>query len=292
MLDCSYNFSVMKTIKQAPINKKWFIISGVAIICFILSFFMISSCGGKEELTEEELRTRLTAIQDSYEKAQRAIVTESGNVAQWFYNYKNKTEALADELTGWRIKWVWITENQAEFQAEVNKTVNQHLFTENQANQMLATSLAKGLIDIQNIEDEMALKLGVPCSARTTQHKKIDNKLALTDVKGIDDALLKSVYAELVAIVGAEVATKIVLSAGILGTGTSLSCATFGVSVAVALIVDTIVCWFIDTSADIKYQLDQKINKTGADTQKIYQEVMTTLLKARRAEWEKQLLHF
>jgi hypothetical protein len=58
---------------------------------------------------------------------------------------------------------------------------------------------------------------------------------------------------------------KLGVSAGILGTGTASSCATFGIGIVVAVIVDEIVSrvwdWYADPKGNLTTALDAKLDE-------------------------------
>lgn len=278
--------------RQLRFYLAWPII-GVFAFVFTLLF---TSCGDNSELDSAELRMRQDAINAAFEKGQKAIEEQSEKVLRWFYDYKMKTEDAADDLTGYGMKWTILTGSEEEIQTKSKQIITNHLFTEAQAQKFIIASFAKSLVDIQNIEDELALKVGMPCTATAKQK---DGNLRLStpqNTQEIDEEMVNALYAELAALVGgeiaAQIATRLAVSGGILTVGGTFSTVSMGISAAVAILVDIAVGWLMDSSGKIKDMLDKNLEENGNEAKKKFTETMNSVLKARRAEWEKQLLHY
>lgn len=104
---------------------------------------------------------------------------------------------------------------------------------------------------------------------------------------------LKSKWEVGKSVVGGEVltmvATELATSAGILGVGTALSVETFGIGLAVGILVDVAVGWFMDTEGKLQRELDAGVDKSARDARMHFEAAMNKALDKRREEWIRQL---
>ena len=259
----------------------------VALVAAALWFF----CGGSGA-KRAEMQPYIDA---AYAQCMKDVEAEAAALEKWYLHYtKDATKAAADELTGWKAKWVVIKEFGDEDKIAVfaGEVLSRHLFTIKSAEKQTANSIAAVVNKWVNHEDELAVN--TKCYELSTSAKA--DKWKANPVEVQDDMqkqIKNSVLQETTSLVGGEVAAyaaiQLATSAGILGTGALTSWETFGIGLGVGILVDIVVGWAMDTTGKIKNQLDDQVRKTAADQKKRFREAMLEALNTRKSEWEKQI---
>lgn len=234
-------------------------------------------------------------IDAAYAQCIKDVEAEAAALEKWYLHYTDgATKAAADELTGWKSKWVVISRfgNKEKVAAFSEEVINRHLFTIKSAEKQTANSIAAVVNKWVNHEDELAVN--TKCYELSTSAKA--DKWKANSVEVQDDMQIQiknSVLQEATSLAGGELAayaaTQLATSAGILGTGALTSWETFGIGLGVGILVDMVVGWAMDTTGKIKIQLDDQVKITAAEQKKRFREAMLKALNTRKSEWEKQI---
>lgn len=142
------------------------------------------------------------------------------------------------------------------------------------------------VIALRDIEAPLARQANCPplsaAQAHTIQSTVTDdspNQLELAD------SLQKQLYTELASLVGSEAATQLVIRSGIPGTSSLSSAGSFGISLVVGIVVDTVVRWCMDPAANVAQQLDAALDEAAEKQAQQYCAAMQRYLQARKGTW-------
>jgi hypothetical protein len=213
------------------------------------------------------------------EACRRAIDEHVLALAPFFAEAKQNTPSFAEAALSWGSKWRLIADHVpfaagGRHEAYIRKKFEQHVFGPPEMERAI-TQLVRGyLTHVQSIEGRMLVDLRADVADFPETYL----------LAGFDDARLQKAYdqaitqamarvgsslpadigGQLVSIIAgevlAQVAIRIGVSAGILGSGAASSWATFGIGLVVGVIIDQIVAWVWDWWADPDQNLVAELN--------------------------------
>ena len=205
-------------------------------------------------------------------------------VRTFFDNSKNNTRQFAQVAIGWGSKWRLIADHipftkGSRHETYIRGQFEQTVFSAKQLENVVSSAVSDYLAEIRSVENQMLVWLradvaGFPeaypiahldeAQLRTKFDEAIQRAIAATGSQVQAD-----IETQLVSIIGGEVLTQVAIrlgiSAGILGTGAASGWATLGIGVVVGIIVDQIVSWVWDWWADptgnLASNLDAKLDE-------------------------------
>jgi hypothetical protein len=201
----------------------------------------------------------------------------------FFADAKQNTPAFADRALSFSSKWRLVADHVpftrgGRHEAFLRSKFEQHIFKPAELGETVEQVVASYLAHIRSIEAEMLVKVRADVAdfsetylvAQLDEAKllarydeALSQALAATG-GGLRSDVATQVVSLIVGEVLTQVATRLGVSAGILGTGAASSWATFGIGLAVGLIVDQIVCWvwewYADPSGNLARQLADKLD--------------------------------
>ena len=205
-------------------------------------------------------------------------------VRTFFDDSKKNTRQFAQVALGWGSKWRLIADHVpfttgGRHETYIRGQFEQTVFSAKQLEDIVSSAVSEYLSEIHSIENQMLVSLradvaGFPdaypiaqldeSQLRTRFDEAIQNAIAATGSQVQAD-----IGTQLVSIIGGEVLTQVAvrlgISAGILGTGAASGWATLGIGVVVGIIVDQIVSWVWDWWADptgnLASNLDAKLDQ-------------------------------
>lgn len=212
--------------------------------------------------------------------AERAIEEHVKSLDTFFADSKKRTHTFAGEALSWSSKWRLVADyvpftDGDRHQKYIRSKFEEHIFKADQLEEAVKQVVRSYLAHIRSIESKMLVDLRADVSDFPSAYP-----LAQLDDKRIqesyDQALSRAIAAtggdlradiamQLVSTIAGEVLTQVAVrlgvSAGILGTGAASGWATFGIGVVVGLIVDQFVSWIWDWWADPKGNLAAELDK-------------------------------
>lgn len=272
---------------------------------------------GEDERRKVAWRIVTPRLEIAQEEALEALKKRTQQVAAFFTERQKHLHAYAERVLSLKSKWelAWSKMPKAdkdghtkflkdEFakivfsEADLTNTITQA--TEDYARDVNAIEnalLTKVRADIQDFPDCAAILSAtntdelfrVRFAATVTQLSKSTQ----TDLKVGVGQLVGSEIAAVIAIqVGKAIATRLGVSAGIIGTGTALGPETLGVSALAGIVVDQaiswVIGWFYDPTAEIEGKLQTQLEGLSAlivngdeKTRGLVQE-LTTLAEQRK----------
>ena len=205
-------------------------------------------------------------------------------VRTFFDDSKKNTQQFAQVALGWGSKWRLIADHVpftkgGRHETYIRGQFEQTVFSAKQLEDIVSSAVSEYLSEIRSIENQMlvSLRADVAGFPDTYPIAQLDESQLRTK---FDEAIQKAIAAtgsqvqadigtQLVSIIGGEVLTQVAvrlgISAGILGTGAASGWATLGIGVVVGIIVDQIVSWVWDWWADptgnLASNLDAKLDE-------------------------------
>ena len=213
-------------------------------------------------------------------EAERVIEEHVKALDTFFADSKKSTRAFAGEALSWSSKWRLAADyvpftNGDRHQKFIREQFEEHVFKPAQLEEAVKQVVKSFLTNMRSIESKMLVDLRADVSDFPTTYPlaELDDKRLQ---ESYDQALSHAIAAtgsdlrgdiatQLVSIIAGEVLTQVAVrlgvSAGILGTGAASGWATLGIGVVVGLIVDQIVAWVWDWWADPKGSLAADLDK-------------------------------
>jgi hypothetical protein len=217
-------------------------------------------------------------------KTEKVIEGRLVPVRTFFDDSKKNTRQFAEVALGWGSKWRLIADHVpftkgGRHETYIRGQFEQTVFSAQQLEDIVSSAVSEYLSEIRSIENQMLVSLradvaGFPdaypiaqldeTQLRAKFDEAIKNAIAATGSQVQAD-----IGTQLVSIIGGEVLTQVAvrlgISAGILGTGAASGWATLGIGVVVGIIVDQIVSWvwdwWTDPTGNLATNLDAKLDE-------------------------------
>ena len=209
------------------------------------------------------------------------IIEEHVKVLDAFFaDSKKNTRAFAEEALSWGSKWRLVADkvpftSGGRHEKYIRERFEVHVFKPSDLETAVKQIVTSYLTHVRSIENKMLVDLRTDVAEFPSDYllaqideQKVTATYEAALAKAIDatgSGLRDDLATELVSIIAgellAQVAVRLGVSAGILGTGAASGWATFGVGVVVGLIVDQIVSWVWDWWADPKGSLAADLDK-------------------------------
>jgi hypothetical protein len=208
------------------------------------------------------------------------LYEELAPIEDFFRDAKKHAPEFSKTALSWSSKWRLMADyvpgtkggrHERYLRAEFERL----LFTPAQLEQVITQSIRGYQLQIEGIENEMLVRLRsgareFPDNYKLAKFSKDELQAnyehAITRViaKSQRD-FARSASGEVVSLIAGEVLTQVAvrlgISAGILGTGAAASPYTLGLGIVVGVIVDQLVTWVWEWAADPKAELTGELNK-------------------------------
>lgn len=251
------------------------------------NFFRSESDGGKTsgiQIVAPKKPTDLQAIaaphlQVASERSHQIIDDQLAPIDTFFQSTKEGTAKFAELSLGWGSKWRLVADSipytQGDRHSEyLRSKFEEFVFTPEQFEKVIRQSVDGYLAELRSIESKMLvdLKADLDDFPADSALRRLD---ATQWQDSFDDAIAKATAAasdqigsdvatQLVSIITgevlAQVAVRLGVSSGILTTGAASGWATFGVGVAIGLVIDQLVTIAWDHWSDPKGKLTKQLN--------------------------------
>jgi hypothetical protein len=218
-------------------------------------------------------------LQVASDRSQQIIDDQLAPINTFFQSTKEGTAKFAELSLGWGSKWRLVADNipytQGDRHSEyLRSKFEEFVFTPEQFEKVIRQSVDGYLSELKSIESKMLvdLKADLDDFPADSALRRLD---ATQWQESFDDAIAKATAAatdqigsdvatQLVSIITgevlAQVAVRLGVSSGILTTGAASGWATFGVGVAIGLVIDQLVTIAWDHWADPKGKLTKQLN--------------------------------
>lgn len=269
-------------------GNRFVLVASLLLVILVIGVYMLVP-----RRDEEEMRR---ALETAYAACETATEARAQELEDWYLEDKSRTRDMAEELNGLKGKWVMaksmMSGDHAERERFFKEVSAQYLHTPQACEEKTAWVVAELLRDWTDAENQLAVELqcsglGGEDETQVTVNAEDRNELDHSS------ALQKQIAADVAAMVGTEVAAAVVtrmgVSAGILGTGALFSAESFGISLAVGVVVDMGVDWYLDTEGGLRKSLDDQVERMAAAQKEKFRETMKQALKEKRKQWEKEL---
>lgn len=199
-------------------------------------------------------------------------------ISDFFAEAKRHSPHFAERALGWGSKWRMVADHVpftrgGRHEAFLRKQFEDHLFRPDELKRAVEQAVAGYLAHIRSIESQMLVRVrtdvadfpdtylvaGFDETAWQTRYEEVLAQALAAAKSDLHVEVATLIVTEIAGTVLADVALKLGVSAGILGTGAASSWTTFGVGLVVGLIVDQIVSWVWDWYADPKGNLASEL---------------------------------
>lgn len=214
-----------------------------------------------------------------------AIIEEHiRSLDSFFSDCKKSTRGFAEIALGWGSKWRLVADHVpftrgGRHEVFIREEFEKAIFRPTQLGDAVSLVLASYMRHIESLEGQMLVRIRADAADFPSAYllARIDEDRVRASY---DEAVSRAIEAagggirndattEVISIIVGEVLTQVAIrlgvSAGILGTGASSSWMTLGIGVVVGLIVDQIVSWLWDWYADprdnLATQIDAKLDE-------------------------------
>jgi hypothetical protein len=206
----------------------------------------------------------------------------------FFAQAKKNTPAFAEEALSFGSKWRLVADHLpfsagGRHEAFLRRQFESHVFSKESLEQAIAQVVSSYLTQVNSIENQMLVDLRADVADLPSKHllashddrqlrAEFDEALTIA-MASSGSSLTADIGGQLVSFltgeVLAQVAVRLGVSAGILGTGAASGWATFGIGVLVGVIVDQIIAWVWDWYADPKGDLAAGLNDKLSEIQRL-----------------------
>jgi hypothetical protein len=214
------------------------------------------------------------------QESERAIDEYVETLDKFFADSKKNTRGFAEEALSWGSKWRLMVDHVpftsgGRHERFIRLKFEEYVFSPPQLEQAVKQVISGYLARVKSLESKMLVDLRTDVSDFPSTYvlSKFDDERLQA---AFDDAISRAIQAtgvnlqgevatQLVSIIAGEVFTQVALrlgvSAGIIGTGAASGWVTMGIGAVVGLIVDQIVSWVWDWYADPKGNLSRELDK-------------------------------
>ncbi len=218
-------------------------------------------------------------LQVASDRSQQIIDDQLAPIDRFFQSTKEGTAKFAELSLGWGSKWRLVADSipytQGNRHSEyLRSKFEEFVFTPEQFEKVIRQSVDGYLAELRSIESKMLVDLKAdlddfPADSvlrrfdATQWQESFDDAIAKATTAA-SDQIGSDVATQLVSIITgevlAQVAVRLGVSSGILTTGAASGWATFGVGVAIGLVIDQLVTIAWDHWADPKGKLTKQLN--------------------------------
>lgn len=227
--------------------------------------------------TSSLLRPRLDKAQRRIERAADKHLSE---VRAFFYGARGRVKPFAEEALGLGSKWRLVVDHVpwtrgGRHEAFLRKRFEATVFSAEDLEKLVASAVAEYLADVRSIENQLLVDVRADV-AHFPEAYDLGSMEATAWQARFEQAVQRSMAAsgaqlqadvglQLASLIGgeilAQVAVRLGISAGILGTGAATSWATLGIGVVVGVIVDQLIAWVWDWWADPQGELEAHLTE-------------------------------
>jgi hypothetical protein len=264
------------------------LIIGVAVAGPVLRSFIRSetnnSTDSQEQIVTPKKPIDLQSIaaphlQEAADRSQQIIDDHLEPIDTFFQSTKEGTAKFAELSLGWGSKWRLVADSipytQGDRHSEyLRSKFEEFVFTPEQFEKVIRQSIDGYLAELRSIESKMLVDLkadlddfpadSVLRRLDSTQWQESFDEAIAKATDAAADQLGSDVATQLVSIITgevlAQVAVRLGVSSGILTTGAASGWATFGIGVAIGLVIDQLVTIAWDHWADPKGKLTKQLN--------------------------------
>ncbi len=205
------------------------------------------------------------------QECRQAIEQHLQTLDVFFSQAKQRTPKFAAAVVGWGGKWNYIRGNH---QTYVNQKFNELVFSPNDLEKAIQQVIEGYLQEVQSIENQMLVRLqadiadeelGCPLATlsgselQQVYQERLSQLLqsTQTDVRnGIAEDIVNLIVAELLT----QVAVKLAVSAGILGTGAASGPTTLCIGIIVGICVDWAISEIMQTEEKLTTRVNQELD--------------------------------
>jgi hypothetical protein len=218
------------------------------------------------------------------QECERIIEEHVKAIDTFFADSKKNTRGFAEEALSWGSKWRLVVDyipftSGGRHETFIRERFEEHVFKSKQLEEALKQVVSRYLKHAESIEGQMLVRIRADVAdfptayliaqineskLRQTYDEAITNAIEATGA-GLQTDLATEVVSTITTGLLRQIAIRLGLSTGVLGTGAAASWGTLGVSILVSLIVDYAVSWVWDWYADPKgnlaAELDRKLDE-------------------------------
>ncbi|MDX1964412.1 MAG: hypothetical protein SFX18_14770 [Pirellulales bacterium] len=212
--------------------------------------------------------------------AEQRLQAQLERIDQFFRQSKNHTPAFARDALSFSSKWRLILDyvpgTRGDRHVEyIRERFNEHIFSPEELETLLKQTIQAYVQQLDSLDNEVLVRVRVDTADFSTTYQlatwderqlRAEYAAAVEKVIHASQADFANTAAgEVVSLIAGEVLTQVAvrlgISAGILGTGAAASPYTLGIGLVVGVIIDQIVWWVYDWTADPKGELAHELNR-------------------------------
>lgn len=199
-------------------------------------------------------------------------------ISEVFNRARGNADDFASLCLGWSSKWRLAADAVPFTQGDrhttyIREQFERQMFSESQMERAIEQTVASFLADIRSVESQMLVDLRADVAdfpecynmanwSPELIQSRFDEAIQVAIARTGSD-LQANIGTQVISIIAGEVLTQVAVrlgvSAGILGTGAASGWATLGIGVVVGLVIDQIVAWIWDSWADPHGELTQNL---------------------------------
>jgi len=217
-------------------------------------------------------------------RLRQAIDEHLAALNEYFQEIKKRTPAFADDVLGWGSKWRFVADRLPFTRSDrldtyLRECFEARLFTPGQLTQAVEAVVRGYLASVQSTESAMLVRIradiadlpaaSLPAFANQAALQAAFAQALRDAAAGVQAETISAILREVASTVACEVlgqvATRLAVSAGILGTGAASAGATLGIGLAAGIVVDLIIGkiwdWLADPAGDLARTINARLDE-------------------------------
>jgi len=280
--------------------------SGIAFganwIFNIATSFKTSSTTGEPKMSRAKIQL---ALQEADQKASDAINKRVATFSSFIESRKSGAKPFSEEIVSLYGKWRAVNPylpfaDKEGHKRYVIEKFEQHIFSNSDLASQVKIAVEGSVKDLEGIENDLAVTLRQEILERSLVPKDIpiaaeDFKKQTTegvvDISRLDAvrSVGNLVVSDVVSQVSTQVLIRLGVSAGVLTAGAANSWWSFGGTIVISLMVDTVWQWFDNPAVDIERKMIESLNTLSVQSSSAIRQELTNAVSQRREIWKKSI---
>ncbi len=265
----------------------------LGLLVSVALIVLLSFLSGEPQEKEEEKGLTMAdhvAICRAYRKAEAEADARVQAVRKTVLGRKDHCASVVASITGYRAMWECARNGEEGLRKYVEAVIAEKLISESFCMKLVSSEAANFVLALRDIEDELAEATQCYSLSLAPEHAGANQtaRFASEDLQ-LMDAMQKHLLVELTAAVGSEVATQMLIGAGILATGSTFSVTTLGTSMAAGLVVNLVLRCFVNPTEKVEKQLNDAMDDAAEKQSELFRDALRQILDQRRRCWEAEI---
>ncbi len=281
--------------KKLPMGKARFLfLSLMAVVCLSFGAILLyqiglEACGNRH-------------VREAETKAISAVAHRSTEFAEFIDARKSGVKAFSQEIISLYGKWRVVKSYLPFADGDGHKKYiiekfDEHIFSQKDLSSAIQRSIEESLKDLDGIENELAVAVRQELLGRSLspdemplaadEFRKATRRIIEASQWDAAKAAGQLVVSEIVSTIGTQIFIRLGVSSAILATSAANSWWSFGSSVLIGLVVDSVWEWYDDPAGDIEREMITALDNLSSNGARAINDELLKIVAERRERWNK-----